>query len=514
MDSTWRQEWAREWIELGEREGDWVEVVSGLTLGEHVATRGAVEIRGVGVTGSGRYLTGHYIGADVIRNEITAQARAAAAIDPDVDTIIEIGGQDSKYIRMHRGAVVDFTMNNACAAGTGSFLEEQADGLGVSIFDEFAALAFESGAPRDLGSKCTVFMEAELRRAQQEGTPLPDICAGLAYSVARNYLEKVVAGREIGEHVVFQGGTASNASVVAALSSLLGRPVQVHPHNRVSGAIGMALIAARERQQQGFETAFRGLGACEGHSTKSFECKKCENRCRVSRIRVGERRVHFGDACERYAEKDAGATAHERPFPELFLEREELGVGQLALRDQRSLVHLDDQAGGEVPGNHDHPLPDGRQVGRVSQPHQSVEKTDLNVLQVRDPVQDHGVVRTAPHGLELQHAEVERPGGRQAEIPDVADRALHHLVIFQHQELGLEDPCLHTPQTLLGIGLDLEDALAGPFPCFVEAGDLFFHLVGIHHPMGNHRHSPVEDVDRPAADPLGSTDGVQHDGHV
>jgi len=282
---------------------------------------GRLRVLGVGATGSGRHLAAQLLGADVVRNEITAQLVSATRYVPEVDTVLEIGGQDSKYIGTRGGHLSGFEMNKICAAGTGSFLEEQADGLGVSIFDEFAGLAFESRAPRDLGSKCTVFMEAELRRAQQEGTPLPDICSGLAYSVARNYLEKVVAGREIGQTVVFQGGTASNAAVVAAFASLLGRPIRVHPHNRISGAIGMALIAERERDQLGYETAFRGLGACEGHSTKSFECKKCENRCRVSRIRVGERRVHFGDACERYAEKDASKRDAPRPFAELFAVR-------------------------------------------------------------------------------------------------------------------------------------------------------------------------------------------------
>jgi len=295
-----------------------------------------LHVLGVGTTGSGRHLAAQLLGADVVRNEITAQLVSATLYVPGVDTVLEIGGQDSKYIGTRDGHLSSFEMNKICAAGTGSFLEEQAEGLGVSIFDEFAALAFESRTPRDLGSKCTVFMEAELRRAQHEGTPLPDICAGLAYSVARNYLEKVVAGREIGETVVFQGGTASNAAVVAAFASLLGRSIRVHPHNRISGAIGMALIAARERLQVGYDTAFLGLGACEGHSTKSFECKKCENRCRVSRIRVGERQVHFGDACERYAEKDARAEVRRRPFPELFAERGRLLQEELERAQRRS----------------------------------------------------------------------------------------------------------------------------------------------------------------------------------
>ena len=115
-----------------------------------------MRVRAVGVTGSGRYLTGDFVGADSVRNEITAQARAAVWIDPQVDTLIEIGGQDSKFVRINRGAVVDFTMNNACAAGTGSFLEEQADRLRINIRHDFSELAYASPCPSALGERCTV----------------------------------------------------------------------------------------------------------------------------------------------------------------------------------------------------------------------------------------------------------------------------------------------------------------------------------------------------------------------
>ena len=154
-----------------------------------------LHVLGVAVTGSGRHLAAHLLGADLVKNEITCQFRAAVEIAPDVDTIFEIGGQDSKYIHVRDGHIDDFVMNKICAAGTGSFLEEQAEHLGVAIVDEFSRLAAASTAPADLGCQCTVFMHSEVVAAQRRGVSTPDLCAGLAYSVARNYLDRVVAGR-------------------------------------------------------------------------------------------------------------------------------------------------------------------------------------------------------------------------------------------------------------------------------------------------------------------------------
>ena len=146
-----------------------------------------IVVKGVGTTGSGRHLIGDLVGADVIVNEITAHARAAVFADPEVDTIFEIGGQDSKYVHLAGGFVDDFTMNKACAAGTGSFLEEQAEKLGISIVQDFSKLALAAKAPVDCGEQCTVFMESEVVRHQQSGVELGDITAGLAYSIATNY---------------------------------------------------------------------------------------------------------------------------------------------------------------------------------------------------------------------------------------------------------------------------------------------------------------------------------------
>ena len=212
-----------------------------------------LEILGVGTTGSGRELIGELIGADTVNDEITAHKTGAMHVSNQlgmepVDTIFEIGGQDSKFIRLDKGVVVDFTMNEACAAGTGSFLEEQAEKLGISIKGEFAEKALASKQPARLGERCTVFMERDVTALMLKGAEVGDLSAGLAYSVALNYLNRVVRGRKIGNVIFFQGGTAYNDAVAAAFSQILGKRIIVPPHNGVIGAIGMALIA-QERMQ-------------------------------------------------------------------------------------------------------------------------------------------------------------------------------------------------------------------------------------------------------------------------
>jgi predicted CoA-substrate-specific enzyme activase len=269
-----------------------------------------LNITGVATTGSGRHLAAEFLRADLVRNEITAQLRGSFQALPDVDTVLEIGGQDSKFISARDGHIVDFTMNKVCAAGTGSFLEEQATRMGLDIIGEFAQKAQAAESSIDLGSRCTVFMDSELVHAMRQGASAEDLCAGLAQSVARNYLEKVVAGRPIGDKVLFQGGTASNRAVVAAFRQLLGRPVAVHPHNRVSGAIGAALLLmdAREAGELPATTSYGGIEACQGEVERSFECRACSNRCQVTRFRAGDRVRFFGDVCERYSERDDSRT--------------------------------------------------------------------------------------------------------------------------------------------------------------------------------------------------------------
>lgn len=281
-----------------------------------------VEILGVGTTGSGRYLTGDFIGADVVRNEITAQATAAAHIDPEVDTIFEIGGQDSKYISLKNGAVVDFEMNKVCAAGTGSFLEEQAEKLGISIKDEFSRLALSAKSPVALGERCTVFMESDLVHHQQRGAKKEDLVAGLCYSIVHNYLNKVVGKKLIGKKIFFQGGTAFNQGVVAAFEKVLGKEITVPPHHEVTGAIGAAILAKEEKSAE--PTKFKGFDLSEKeYHLSSFECNGCVNLCEIHKLEVkGEKPLYYGGRCERYeieTKKKEGSQV-----PDLFSEREAL----------------------------------------------------------------------------------------------------------------------------------------------------------------------------------------------
>jgi predicted CoA-substrate-specific enzyme activase len=277
-----------------------------------------VIVKGVGTTGSGRYLIGDFIGADVIRNEITAQAYGALFLDPEVDTIFEIGGQDSKYIYLDKGTISDFTMNKACAAGTGSFLQEQAVKLGIPI-EEFGDIALKSKAPLKLGERCTVFMQSDLLHYQQQGLPKEDLIAGLCYAIVYNYLNKVVESRKIGNKIFFQGAVAFNKGVVAAFEKVLGKPIIVPPHHEVTGAIGVALLAKEETKG---ETRFKGFDLTHVHYTiTTFECKGCPNQCEIHKVTIeGKKSYYYGGRCEKYEVDHRKAPAH---IPNLILEREE-----------------------------------------------------------------------------------------------------------------------------------------------------------------------------------------------
>jgi predicted CoA-substrate-specific enzyme activase len=300
-----------------------------------------VEIAGVGTTGSGRYMIADYVGADIVKNEITAQATAAAFIAKDVDTIFEIGGQDSKYISLRDGVIVDFEMNKACAAGTGSFLEEQAEKLNIPIKGEFQKIAFSSENPCRLGERCTVFMENSLMANLQRGSSSEDLLAGLSYSIVQNYINRVVGKRRIGEKIFFQGGVAFNKSVVAAFEKYLDRKITVPPNHDVTGAIGMALIAKGHlnsrrlavRSEESVEskdsnrssrlTAFKGFEFSKRpYEISSFECKGCPNVCEINRVKIeGEKGfLFYGGRCEKY---DVREKRTKNTLPDLFGFREE-----------------------------------------------------------------------------------------------------------------------------------------------------------------------------------------------
>ncbi|MEZ3515658.1 MAG: hypothetical protein K1W37_10415 [Lachnospiraceae bacterium] len=238
------------------------------------------KIMGVGVTGSGREYIAKCICADIVKNEITAQAYGTNYIVNDAEVIIEIGGQDSKYIRLENGIIKDFVMNKTCAAGTGSFLSEQADRLGIDLND-FSDYAFEAEEPINVGSRCTVFMETDCIHHQQNGTRKEDIVAGLSYSIAKNYLEKVAAGKKFDGKVVIQGGIAYNKAVVAAFSNLLEKEIVIVPHHEVTGALGMAIIAKNEMTNK--KSSFVGFDLESRIKNKEIRiCQDCSNHCNLS----------------------------------------------------------------------------------------------------------------------------------------------------------------------------------------------------------------------------------------
>ena len=265
-----------------------------------------VEVIGAGTTGSGRYLTGDFIGADTIQNEITAQATAAIDYDPTVDTIFEIGGQDSKYISIENGVVVDFEMNKVCAAGTGSFLEEQAEKLNINIVDEFGEMALSSDCPVKLGDRCTVFMESDLNSFMQKGARNENLVGGLAYSIVYNYLQKVVVDRKVGDKIFFQGGVTNNKAVVAAFEQVLGKKIIIPPHFDVTGAIGAAILAKRS-MEKGQKTRFKGFGVRNAtYDISRFVCQSCTNHCEIRRVKIAgvKKSLFYGGRCEKYETDD------------------------------------------------------------------------------------------------------------------------------------------------------------------------------------------------------------------
>ena len=259
------------------------------------------EVTSVGVTGSARRLTGIVVGADVVKNEITAHAVAAASLVPDLHTVLEIGGQDSKLILLDDGIVTDFAMNSVCAAGTGSFLDQQAYRLNLPV-EEIGPLALHAQQPVRIAGRCTVFAESDMIHKQQMGHRVEDILYGLCQALARNYLNNLALGKELKPPIVFQGGVAANAGMVRAFEEILEMPVLVPPHYEVMGAIGAAMLAHEHTSLNGDGTQFKGFTASEmDYTTRSFECQGCSNLCEVVEIRVGREVLgRWGGRCGKW----------------------------------------------------------------------------------------------------------------------------------------------------------------------------------------------------------------------
>jgi len=263
---------------------------------------GDMEVTAVATTGSGRHLAAIMVGADVIKNEITAHATAAVAHHPEVRTVIDIGGQDSKLIILKNGITTDFNMNSVCAAGTGSFLDHQATRLGIPI-EEFGDMALRSTSPVRIAGRCGVFAESDLIHKQQMGYKKDDLIAGLSLALARNYLTNVARGRKLQDRILFQGGVAANKGIRAAFESLLNRRIYVPKHFKVMGAIGAALLARRYWNERPAPTQFRGIEAVATFECKprSFICGDCSFNCEINELYISAELVsRWGSRCGKW----------------------------------------------------------------------------------------------------------------------------------------------------------------------------------------------------------------------
>mgnify|MGYP001070812074 CR=1 FL=1 len=258
-----------------------------------------IEISEVGTTGSARYLAGIIAGADLIKNEITAHAKGVCHFFPNVKTVIEIGGQDSKIIILENRVAVDFAMNLICSAGTGAFLDAQAFRLGIPI-EEFGEIASKSKNPTNIGSRCTVFCESDMIHKQQIGHKTEDIVAGLCQGLVRNFLSNVAKGKNIRPPIVFLGGVSENIGMRKAFEEALGQKIIVPPYNTVMGAFGVALlvkeIALPKSKFRGFEISDKEI------KCSSFQCQGCPNQCEVIEARIeGKVVARWGDRCGKWS---------------------------------------------------------------------------------------------------------------------------------------------------------------------------------------------------------------------
>lgn len=253
------------------------------------------QVISVGTTGSARKLIGTLLGASVIKNEITAHAIGTLSVFPNVRTIFEIGGQDSKIIILRDGIVVDYAMNTLCAAGTGAFLSSQSRRLGVNV-EDFGEIALSSNNPAQIAARCTVFAESDLVHKAQIGCRKEDIIAGLVRSVAINYLNNVGKGKKICAPIVFQGGVSKNIGVVRAFEELVGERVYVHENSHLMGAIGVAILAKRS----GIKNIFNFDIEDVTFETKGRNCNGCSNHCEIVCVYKNHKLIDaWGNRCEK-----------------------------------------------------------------------------------------------------------------------------------------------------------------------------------------------------------------------
>lgn len=277
-------------------EGNPIEAVKRLLgLLEQQFDKAHYQVVSVGTTGSARRLIGAVVGASMVKNEITAHAVGTTTLHPDVRTIFEIGGQDSKIILLENGVVVDYAMNTLCAAGTGSFLSSQSHRLGVEV-EEFGRIALKSKTPTPIAARCTVFAESDLVHKAQMGYSREDIIAGLCKAVVTNYLNNVGKGKRIQSPIVFQGGVSKNVGVIRFFEEATGEKILVDENGHLMGAFGVAILAKSQGAAQPFDFSVTG----DSFKTREINCGKCANQCEIICVYRGDKLIDaWGNRCEK-----------------------------------------------------------------------------------------------------------------------------------------------------------------------------------------------------------------------
>ncbi len=270
-----------------------------LALLEEQFDKNAYQIVATGTTGSARKLVGAMVGATMVKNEITAHAVGTTTLHPDVRTILEIGGQDSKIILLENGVAVDYAMNTLCAAGTGAFLSSQAKRLGVEV-EEFGKIALTSSHPTQIAARCTVFAESDLVHKIQMGHSREDIIAGLCQAVVNNYLNNVGKGKKIISPVVFQGGVSKNVGVLESFKRALGCDVIVDENGHLMGAFGVAILAGRSAKRSPFDFSVEEME----FKTREMNCGGCPNNCEIICVYRDDVLIDsWGNRCDRGAKR-------------------------------------------------------------------------------------------------------------------------------------------------------------------------------------------------------------------
>ena len=277
-------------------EGNPVEAVRKLMKNLNIKLPKKYVVKGIGTTGSARKLIGLLLDANIVKNEITAHAVGTLAFYPDVRTILEIGGQDSKIILIKNGIITNYAMNTLCAAGTGAFLSSQAKRLGMDVND-FGTYALKSKNPVKIAARCTVFAESDLVHKAQVGYPKEDIIAGLCKSVVINYLNNIGKGKKIESPIIFQGGVSKNEGVVKYFKEILNEDIIVDVNSHLMGAIGIAILARKNKIGKTYSLELNNVK----FTTKAFECNRCSNNCELLKIYRNNKIVDsWGSKCGKY----------------------------------------------------------------------------------------------------------------------------------------------------------------------------------------------------------------------